>query len=95
MHSPDDVCRIGRDVSNQSLLHAWGEGNLPSFALHPIQSFQKPFSSTLMRSNGVIRVPDIEEDLEEDSEGFGSSLRANTELSHCCREGCNFSFTES
>ena len=27
-------------------------------------------------------------------EGLGAALRGNSELPHCCREGCNFTFTE-
>ena len=40
------------------------------------------------------RGPLVVDDLVENGEGFGTTLGSNSELSHCCREISNFTFTE-
>ena len=60
---------------------------------HAEAIFLVDFDPGQLRVQGS-RGPLAAAELVEDGEGFGTTLRSNSELSHCCRESCNFAFAE-
>ena len=83
--------RTGHDVSNLPLLHVLGDGNLRRFPQHPMQSFRN--KNVRQRCFQLVACPEFLTPIRQAGESFNSSL-ANTELSHWCCEGCDFSLTE-
>ena len=64
----------------------WGETAPTLHALLSTRSSQSNF----LRARG----PFAAEELVKDGQGLSATLRPDSELPHCCREGRNFSFVE-